>query len=135
MTTRENAAPGPPSVLDAMPADDERPERLADLADAWLRAEAVSVGQPGSVDLARAAAERATAYEEGLTAASTEDVRLAWQLALDRQGRTDAGSDTWRTAARVAELLRFEYAAREPSDAVPAPHVRPVAQDVRHFST
>jgi hypothetical protein len=117
--THENLRVAPPMPrprdIDTMPiAVVDRPERLVDLAGRWLAAEAVSVGEPGRLDLVRVAAERAGTYERALTGASTEDIRLAWHQAVVRQVRTEAGSAAWRTASRVSDLLRFEdEAARE----------------------
>ena len=104
-----------PRDIDSMPiAVVDRPERLVNLAGGWLAAEALSVGEPGRMDLVRVARERAGTYERALAGASTEEIRLAWHQAVVRQARTDAGSAAWRTASRVAELLRFEdRAARE----------------------
>ena len=109
------APPTAPRDIDPMPITVVgRPERLVDLAGGWLAAEAVSVGEPGRLDLVRIAAERAGAYERALAGASTEEIGLAWHQAVVEQTRTDAGSAAWRTASRVAELLRFEdRAARE----------------------
>lgn len=104
--------PSPHVGADATPAPiGDRPVALANLATEWLSAEAASVREPGRIELVAIAAERATAYERALAAASPEDVRLAWEHAVVVQARNEVGSAQWTTALRVSELLRFEYEA------------------------
>jgi len=113
----------------------DRAGALLDLASGWLNAEAASVMQPGRVELVTIAAERASAYEEALAAATPEAVRLAWEQAVVRQAQSEVGSVPWATAFRVSELLRFEDKAARDSQAVTGHERRLVAEDVRDFPT
>ena len=87
--------------------------QLEDLAAAWLDAENdVTEGRTvgNSDELARELAER---YAEAITAATQEELRLAWEAARARQAEQLIGTGEWMDARRVSELLRTEYLARE----------------------
>jgi hypothetical protein len=89
----------------------DQPAPIVLLATAWLAAEreATNVGNTGnSKTNARSAS---AAYVAAVTAASREDLLVAWQAARDIQAATEMGSAAWADARRVAELLRHEYLA------------------------
>ena len=89
--------------------------QIEDLAAAWLQAEndltAGRTSRTGEAD-ARLLSER---YATAVTAATQEDLRLAWEAARRRQGDEEMGSLEWAEARRVSELLRTEYLARDGS--------------------
>ena len=89
--------------------------QIEELAAAWLAAEnALTAGRTAEdgEERARSLSER---YTAAITAATQEDLRLAWEAARLRQGEQVMGSAEWMEARRVSELLRAEYLARESS--------------------
>ena len=48
-----------------------------------------------------------------MSAASREELLLAWHAAVRRQDETDMGSGDWADARDVSELLRVEYLASD----------------------
>jgi hypothetical protein len=87
---------------------------LEDLAGRWLDAETRSHGEAGNVAIADEAARLGEAYEDAVSVVTQEELRLAWEAAVRRQGEQEVGGPAWSDARRVAELLRAEYQARHP---------------------
>ena len=87
------------------------PQALEALAAAWLGAEDAALAQPTNAGLAEEAARLGEAYEAAITAASPEDLRIAWEAAQRIQAEQLIGSAEWASARRVSELLRAEYFA------------------------
>jgi hypothetical protein len=84
---------------------------IEDLARDWLDAErAESAGRAPNSDLARSTS---AAYEAAVSAASREELLLAWHAAVRRQDENDMGSGDWADARDVSELLRVEYLASD----------------------
>ena len=85
---------------------------LEDLAARWLDAESRSHGEPANASIADEAARLGEAYEQAVGAVTQEELRLAWEAAVRRQGEQEVGGPAWSDARRVSELLRAEYLAR-----------------------
>ena len=90
---------------------------IEDLARDWLDAErdATSGRAP---DDARARSASA-AYEEAVTAASREDLLIAWLAAQQRQSETEMGSEAWTTLGRSGSS--FASSTRRAPEARPRP--------------
>ena len=84
---------------------------LEDLAARWLDAESRSHGEPNNTAIADEAARLGEAYEAAVADVSQEELRLAWEAAVRRQGEHEIGGPEWSEARRVSELLRAEYLA------------------------
>jgi len=84
---------------------------LYTLAERWLASERHAIEQANEPRAEVAARAAAAAFEEGVRAASQEDLLLAYESARSAQSARDVGSPEWLEARRVAELLRAEYAA------------------------
>jgi hypothetical protein len=95
------------ATLPGMTTETER--SIEDLAADWLASERESANDPTrAIEPARAAS---SAYDEAISAASPEDLLLAWQAAQKAQANCEMGSKAWLEARSVSELLRMEYAA------------------------
>jgi hypothetical protein len=90
---------------------DQSPARaLEQVASDWLAAERELTARPSAT--AEATARRLSAeYETAVRAATTEEMRLAWEAARAAQARCEMGSAEWAEARSASELLRTEYAA------------------------
>ena len=89
-----------------------------DLARQWLAAEERVRLEPANEALAQNAVRLGEAYDEAVTAASLEELRLSWEAAQRAQAAEEVGGRSWADARRVSELLRTEYlAARSRDDA------------------
>lgn len=92
-----------------------------DLARQWLAAEARVRLEPANEALAQVAARLGEAYDDAVTAATLEDLRLSWEAAQRAQAAEEVGGRSWADARRVSELLRTEYqAARLRDDSIGA---------------
>ena len=93
-------------------ASDDPERAIEELAAEWLASERVARDRGnagGSEERAQAASG---AYERAVTAASVEELLVAWHAALRVQYACEMGSAAWSEARAVSELLRVEYAAR-----------------------
>jgi hypothetical protein len=81
------------------------------LASTWLEAErqAVAVGNANNTE--ERARQASAAYDAAVSAASSEDLLLAWRSAESLATEAEMGSKEWAEAREVAELLRVEYLA------------------------
>jgi hypothetical protein len=85
---------------------------LEDLAARWLDAETRAHGEPANTAIADEAARLGEAYEDAVGQVTQEELRIAWEGAVRRQGEQEIGGPAWAEARRVSELLRAEYLAR-----------------------
>jgi hypothetical protein len=89
----------------------DEPQSIEQIATDWLEAERRATAgdnMAGLEDRARTLSDR---YDDAIRAASSEELRLAWESAKAIQSRCDVGSAEWAAARQVSELLRAEYAA------------------------
>ena len=99
----------PANVAETAPLTTEEP--IESLAARWLEAErtATEVGNANNTeDRARQAS---AAYDARVSAATPEELLLAWHAAEAAAGQAEMGSKAWAEAREVAELLRVEYLA------------------------
>jgi hypothetical protein len=104
----------PELAADLAAADPPSTDGAADLdvlATDWLEAEARTRTEPANEALDAAAGALSDAYAAAVAGASVEELRLAWEAAVRRQGEQEVGSVAWADARRVSELLRAEYLA------------------------
>jgi len=81
------------------------------LAAAWLESErqAIAVGNANNTE--ERARQASAVYDAAVSAASSEDLLLAWRAAEARASDAEMGSKEWAEMREVAELLRVEYLA------------------------
>ncbi|MDX6585482.1 MAG: hypothetical protein QOI10_4666 [Solirubrobacterales bacterium] len=81
------------------------------LASAWLEAErqAIAVGNANNTE--ERARQASAAYDAAVSAATPEDLLLAWRASEATAAEAEMGSKAWAEAREVAELLRVEYLA------------------------
>jgi len=82
---------------------------IEDLARDWLEAERTASVRGAADD--QQAIDTSAAYDAAIRSASREDLLLAWQAALRRQGEVEMGSKAWEDARSVSQLLKAEYEA------------------------
>jgi hypothetical protein len=92
---------------------DETDETIEGLAKLWLELEHAASNRQNLGGTEERARNASAAYERAVTAASREDLLLAWRAALKAQADCEMGSTAWAEARAVSELLRVEYQARE----------------------
>ena len=91
----------------------DEPKAIEDLARLWLASEreaSIRGNTAGTEERARLASAN---YESAVTAASREDLLVAWHAALKVQHAQEMGSSSWSEAREVSELVRVEYMASE----------------------
>lgn len=81
------------------------------LAAAWLESErqAIAVGNANNTE--ERARQASAVYDAAVSAASSEDLLLAWRAAESLATAAEMGSKEWAEMREVAELLRVEYLA------------------------
>jgi hypothetical protein len=83
---------------------------LEQTAADWLAAERELTAHP-TATAETVARGLASDYEDGIRAASPEELRLAWEAARRAQALCEMGSTEWAEARSVSQLLRTEYSA------------------------
>ena len=91
----------------------DEPKGIEELARLWLASEREASRQGNSAGTEERAREASAAYESAVTAASREDLLIAWHAALRVQHAQEMGSVAWSEAREVSELVRVEYQASE----------------------
>lgn len=86
-------------------------DTIETLAAGWLESErqAIAVGNANNTE--ERARQASAAYDAAVSAASPEDLLLAWRAAEARAADAEMGSKEWAEMREVAELLRVEYLA------------------------
>ena len=93
-------------------AEDTR-TAIEELARVWLATER-EARRRGNAGGTQEQARRASAdYERAVTAASREELLVAWNAALSVQHAQEMGSQSWAEAREVSELVRLEYLASQ----------------------
>lgn len=92
---------------------DEGNTAIEELARRWLATEreARRRGNAGATE--QEARLASAAFERAVTAASREELLVAWNAALRIQHAQEMGSQAWAEAREVSELLRVEYLASD----------------------
>jgi hypothetical protein len=88
-------------------------ETIEGLAKLWLELEDAASKRGNLGGTEERARSASAAYERAVTAASREDLLLAWRAAVKAQAECEMGSQAWSEARAISELLRVEYQARE----------------------
>ena len=86
---------------------------IEELARVWLAAEREASYRGNAGGTEERARQASTAYEREVTAASREDLLIAWHAALQVQDATEIGSQAWAQAREVSEVIRVEYLASD----------------------
>lgn len=84
---------------------------IEDLAREWLASEREASRRGNAGGTEERARQASAAYESAVTAASREDLLIAWHAALKVQHAQEMGSAAWADARAVSELVRIEYQA------------------------
>lgn len=86
---------------------------IEDLARFWLVTEREASRRGNAADTEERARHASAEYERAVTAASREDLLVAWHAALEVQHAQEMGSQSWAEAREVSELIRVQYRASE----------------------
>jgi len=86
-------------------------ESIEGLAATWLEAERTAVAVGNANNTEERARLASAAYDSAVSAASSEELLLAWRAAEATAAASEMGSKAWAEAREVAELLRVEYLA------------------------
>jgi hypothetical protein len=86
---------------------------IEELARRWLATERDASNRGNAAGTEERARQASAAYESAVTAASREDLLVAWHAALKVQHAEELGSHAWAEAREVSELIRVEYLASE----------------------
>lgn len=84
---------------------------IEDLAAAWLDSERTATAVGNANNTEERARLASAAYDAAVSAATPEELLLAWHAAQATVGQAEMGSKAWAEAREVAELLRVEYLA------------------------
>jgi hypothetical protein len=84
---------------------------IEDLAATWLEAERTATAVGNANNTEERARVASAAYDAAVSAATPEELLLAWHAAQATVDRVEMGSKAWAEAREVAELLRVEYLA------------------------
>lgn len=88
-------------------------DEIEDLARRWLESEREASRRGNTAGTEEQARRASVEYEMAVSAASREDLLVAWHAALKIQHSQEMGSVSWSQAREVSELLRREYLASE----------------------
>ena len=84
---------------------------IEDLAAAWLESERTATAVGNANNTEERARLASAAYDAAVSAATPEELLLAWHAAQAVVDQVEMGSKAWAEAREVAELLRVEYLA------------------------
>ena len=84
---------------------------IEDLAAAWLESERTAIAVGNANNTEERARLASAAYDAAVSAATPEELLLAWQAAEATVDKAEMGSKTWAETREVAKLLRVEYLA------------------------
>jgi hypothetical protein len=92
---------------------DERDPAIEVLARSWLASEREASRRGNAGGTEEQARLASAEFERAVTAASREELLIAWNAARNVQHAQEMGSQAWAEAREVAELLRVEYLASD----------------------